>query len=1143
MNEQDTICKDRSQKDLRRWVLFFLISAVVLTLGTIDSMALQLNTKERLGELHQRRTRAAERSDEPAVPQITWAGLGDLARVTVDNAGLIGLYEAPEFWDGTYDGTWPEEATNWNGFVAEYPRDSRQFYLFSAGLWIGALYPLITGTDTANVPRVITGAYTPDVAPMSPLYMSTQIIPPEETGAGDLLFVPPGSTPSAHQRLWEYADTASLNALRRDYYGTNEYDLDPGNGDIVSEQDSWCIYGDWIPEDEGDFLWPASGYDTDGLGIRVEQRSYCWGAGPQMNYIFFCYKIKNMNDAALQDVYIGYFMDADVGPGALGESGVGPNDDLIGFDTSRNLGYTYDSNGQEPEWTVPAGYIGTVFLKTPGDAGLTAFSTWMRSDQGPEGLVDDEMQDELKYGELVGDMDGYGHATVDDPDSAVFEIFEVPSDVRSLMASGPYTRLAPGEEIEVTLAMIAGNSLQELQENADSAQALYDRGYVVWETFISGVQVSPRELTPGDSVQINAHVWDPDGILKVQAAFTNPPLIDTLSLYDDGDHGDGAYGDHLYGNRWTTDPTGMAYMVNLSAWDSLSNLRVCENAATITTLGPLCATGYRVCGADTIPSPGDSLRLTVFIENAGQGTAHSVRASVSATSGEGRNLTFGDVASGDTVESIEEIALYIAEDWSADQAIRLNLSITDSAFVTSRWLDSLAIEVLDDVAPIVHYPECLPTFAAAGQMVTIRTELVDGAGVQSACIDIESPVGTAIVDNLPLYNDGLHGDDLAGDRVFGNQWTTPEGQERFYNVNLEVVDTLGNQKDYINLMEFTTRPFETTAEILLVDDDNYNRPYRGISRSYETYYMDALEANHYSYDVWDVFCYGSPPDSILNRYDVIVWETGETCGRLNYGEEYYNSETLTLSEGQSLWNYLLFQDGKLFLSGQGLADLEDTYPYILTFLGILSFEYDVDNHQLTGVTDNPIGMNLSAQLSGGSGADNQFVQSAMLPKSLYYHTYPIFQYVDHTGEGFAALMSYPADFAAVTFSFGFEAIAEQETRNTIMGRVIEWLRNPTVVQDGTSPEGPLPERYALSQNYPNPFNPSTELRYALPRDGRVSLEIYNILGQKVTTLVDEYQRAGYKTIRWDPQDLASGIYLCRLTAGDFTQTRKMVLLK
>jgi len=85
--------------------------------------------------------------------------------------------------------------------------------------------------------------------------------------------------------------------------------------------------------------------------------------------------------------------------------------------------------------------------------------------------------------------------------------------------------------------------------------------------------------------------------------------------------------------------------------------------------------------------------------------------------------------------------------------------------------------------------------------------------------------------------------------------------------------------------------------------------------------------------------------------------------------------------------------------------------------------------------------------------------------------------------------------------------------------------------------------YNLSQNYPNPFNPITEIKYALPKDCYVKLTIYNILGQKVVALVDGKQKAGYKKTIWNATDFASGIYFYRISAGDFTSTRKMVLLR
>jgi len=94
----------------------------------------------------------------------------------------------------------------------------------------------------------------------------------------------------------------------------------------------------------------------------------------------------------------------------------------------------------------------------------------------------------------------------------------------------------------------------------------------------------------------------------------------------------------------------------------------------------------------------------------------------------------------------------------------------------------------------------------------------------------------------------------------------------------------------------------------------------------------------------------------------------------------------------------------------------------------------------------------------------------------------------------------------------------------------------------------IPKEFSLSQSYPNPFNPACVIKYALPKDCQVTLNIYNILGQKVTVLVDEYQSAGYKSVRWNAndhqgQELASGIYFYMIKAGDFVQTKKMLLIR
>ena len=89
----------------------------------------------------------------------------------------------------------------------------------------------------------------------------------------------------------------------------------------------------------------------------------------------------------------------------------------------------------------------------------------------------------------------------------------------------------------------------------------------------------------------------------------------------------------------------------------------------------------------------------------------------------------------------------------------------------------------------------------------------------------------------------------------------------------------------------------------------------------------------------------------------------------------------------------------------------------------------------------------------------------------------------------------------------------------------------------------LPSSFALGSCYPNPFNVSTTIGYDLPRASLVTLEIYNLVGQKVATLVNDYEQAGYKSINWNAAEVTTGIYYYKLTAGEFVSVRKLTLLK
>ncbi|MCP4634681.1 MAG: T9SS type A sorting domain-containing protein [candidate division Zixibacteria bacterium] len=154
---------------------------------------------------------------------------------------------------------------------------------------------------------------------------------------------------------------------------------------------------------------------------------------------------------------------------------------------------------------------------------------------------------------------------------------------------------------------------------------------------------------------------------------------------------------------------------------------------------------------------------------------------------------------------------------------------------------------------------------------------------------------------------------------------------------------------------------------------------------------------------------------------------------------------------------------------------------------------------------------------------SQFVPNGAPTGAYLYHAY---------------LGDYGTSTAEDTATFGFTIPA---SFGRVMGEwtTVDWR---DLFNGGITIE-PLPISYDLSQNYPNPFNPTTTINYQLPKDCDVTLEVYNLLGQRVATLVDGYVGAGYHTVDWNAATYSSGVYFYRLQADNFQQVKKMMLVK
>ncbi len=131
-----------------------------------------------------------------------------------------------------------------------------------------------------------------------------------------------------------------------------------------------------------------------------------------------------------------------------------------------------------------------------------------------------------------------------------------------------------------------------------------------------------------------------------------------------------------------------------------------------------------------------------------------------------------------------------------------------------------------------------------------------------------------------------------------------------------------------------------------------------------------------------------------------------------------------------------------------------------------------------------------------------------------------------------------------TEEFGLIKYNDEGMNAYLIGCVIDGIAyGDTTTVDVENEEDELPKDFYLSQNYPNPFNPETTIKYSIPALTYVEIKVYDLLGKEIETLVNKEQNAGTYYVEFNGNNLASGLYLYRIKAGNFMQAKKMYLLK
>lgn len=314
------------------------------------------------------------------------------------------------------------------------------------------------------------------------------------------------------------------------------------------------------------------------------------------------------------------------------------------------------------------------------------------------------------------------------------------------------------------------------------------------------------------------------------------------------------------------------------------------------------------------------------------------------------------------------------------------------------------------------------------------------------------------------------------------------------------------------------------ADVLLVNGD--------ANSAYADYYTAALTNITKSYHLWDVQLSGIPTASQMAEYPsgILIWYSGDS-----------NGSALSQAAQDELLAHLN-NNGKVFLTGQDMAEEANGSP-LLNSLG-LAFAQNSAVTLIVGTAGN-IGDGLVFLTSGTGGAGNQtsrdqlsITDSSTTQTAFTYST---------VASAIAGVTYANGSRRAVFLGFGWEAINDVVKREALLANAIEYLEGPTGIDNVTGVS--LPAEFELAQNYPNPFNPSTTIRFSIPQASRVDLAVFNSLGQKVRSLVQENLTAGTHKVTWDGRDNAgnpvtSGVYFYKINAGNkFSDVKKMLILK
>lgn len=478
------------------------------------------------------------------------------------------------------------------------------------------------------------------------------------------------------------------------------------------------------------------------------------------------------------------------------------------------------------------------------------------------------------------------------------------------------------------------------------------------------------------------------------------------------------------------------------------------------------------------------------------------------------------------------------------------------------WDFALAVELTGDTPPDIQDVTGLLTSTTTAA----RT-------VEAMITDINPSGGAAGVGSADLFytvDEGANWSSVAMANTSGDIWAgdipgQAAGTEVYYYV--KATDVEGNSSEETSSHYY--KIFLTVNKALLIFNGWGDLPNGGFPNSFyfdtddypSNYFGDPSNwPYNYKDGYFDVWAYGAVSADLLNAYDN-VFEIATT------GPNDINSDAIKAwLDGDAARNYMLAGDEWMgaqsgWTNGEHVAG-----DFHFDVLGV-NYEYNDINSGADGDQDLPsMVAPVDGTLLGGAsatlfaatgdtmwyyptsevGADNWLdgadfesdVEVFMTATGVDANTYNIGgSRTLPAGNKVAFLLFDPLSLDAPDaqyYWYGYDATAPH-------AKAAEWF--DLVVGLNEDVNGQTPEVFELNQNYPNPFNPTTSIKFSIPKSGEVTLKVFDVLGREVATLVNQTMNAGAYTFNFDASKLASGMYVYRLTAGDFVASKKMMLLK